>query len=52
MKNIFKSLITVTLCLFGMVACQSPEDLTPSISRNGINSITASFPNDNSDENK
>lgn len=52
MKNIFKSLITVSLCLFGMVACQSPEDLTPSISRNGINSITASFPNDNSDENK
>ena len=52
MKNIFKFSIIVTLCALCLVACQSPEDLTPSISRDGINSITASFPDDNSDENK
>ena len=52
MKNIFKFSIIATLCALCLVACQSPEDLTPSISREGINSITASFPDDNSDDNK
>lgn len=31
--------------------CQEPRDLTPSEARNGINSITASFPGDNAEEN-
>ena len=52
MKNIFKFSIIATLCALCIVACQSPEDLTPSVSREGINSLTASFPDDNSDENK
>lgn len=51
MKNKILSLISSAIFLLGIVACQSPEDLTPSISRNGINSITASFPDDDSDEN-
>jgi len=52
MKNNTLLLISSVIALiFGVIACQSPEDLIPSISRNGINSITASFPDDNSDEN-
>ena len=31
--------------------CKKPEDLTPSVSRDGINSLTASFVNDESSEN-
>lgn len=37
--------------LFVWSACQQPEDLTPSISREGINSITASFVGDDSSDN-
>lgn len=45
--------ITAALLIFiGFNACQSPEEFTPSIERNGINSITASFINDDLDENK
>lgn len=51
MKHLFISAIITTFMALGMVACQSPEDLTPSVSRQGINSITASFPDDDSDEN-
>lgn len=51
MKNNILSFINSAIFLLSIVACQSPEDLTPSISRNGINSITASFPDDDSDEN-
>lgn len=49
-KNIFSILLTLTLIL-GVTACQEPEELLPSASRNGINGITASFPNDDRDEN-
>lgn len=51
MKNRILLLTMAAVLILGMVACQSPEDLTPSTSRKGINSITASFPNDDSDEN-
>ena len=37
--------------LFVLSACQKPDDLTPSVSRDGVNSITASFINDGSTEN-
>ena len=37
--------------LMGILGCQKVEDLTPSVSRDGINSITASFLNDESTEN-
>lgn len=43
--------MSTALLLLGVVGCQSPEDLTPSVSRAGINSLTASFPDDDSDEN-
>lgn len=52
MKHIFLSIVITALVALGMAACQSPEDLVPSISRQGINSITASFPDDDSDDNK
>lgn len=51
MKHYCLSFIIIAVTVLFAVACQSPEDLTPSISRNGINSITASFPDDDSDEN-
>ncbi|MBP1613298.1 MAG: hypothetical protein H6Q13_746 [Bacteroidetes bacterium] len=50
-NNILLLISSVIALIFGVIACQSPEDLTPSVSRNGINSITASFPDDDSDEN-
>ena len=37
--------------LFVLNGCQTPEDLTPSVSRDGINSITAAFMGDESSEN-
>lgn len=37
--------------IFGISACQSPEDLVPSVSHNGINSMRASLPGDDSEEN-
>ncbi len=37
--------------LFVWSGCQEPEDLTPSVSREGVNSITASFVNDESSDN-
>lgn len=51
MKNKVLLNLVVTILMMSVFACQNPEDLTPSVSRNGINSITASFPNDDSDEN-
>ncbi|MDD4610258.1 MAG: DUF5018 domain-containing protein, partial [Bacteroidaceae bacterium] len=50
-KNIFSLLLTLTMVV-GFTSCQDPEELLPSLSRNGINSITASFPNDDRDENQ
>ena len=39
-KNIF-IILAMTLCLF--TGCQTPDELLPSVSRNGINSVTATF---------
>ncbi len=41
----------IPILLFGFYSCQKVADLTPSTSREGINSITASFMNDESSEN-
>ncbi len=51
MKNIFISMTAIILALFGMYSCQPVEDMSPSVSRSGINSIIASFDNDESTEN-
>jgi len=51
MKNKFLSLIAIASMLFGVSSCQEVEDLTPSVSHKGINSITASFVDDESSEN-
>lgn len=51
MKNKIISLIAIASIVFGGVGCQEAEDLTPSISRLGINGITASFYGDESSEN-
>lgn len=50
-NNIFKLIVAVASLLFISFGCQSPEDLTPSVSRDGINSLTASFMGDESSEN-
>lgn len=52
MKKILYS-ITIMICSLALFlgGCQQVEDLTPSISREGINNITASFPGDESSEN-
>lgn len=50
-NNIFKLIIALASILFVLNGCQSPEDLTPPVSRDGINSITASFVGDESSEN-
>jgi hypothetical protein len=51
MKNSILFLAIAITLMSSVIACQSPEDLMPPVSRNGINSITASFPNDNRDGN-
>lgn len=51
MKNKIISMIAIFSLLFGMSSCVDVENLTPSVSREGINSITASFDNDESSEN-
>jgi len=51
MKNKFLSMIAIASVLFGLNSCQDVEDLTPSVSHKGINSITASFIDDESSEN-
>ena len=50
MKKIFY--IIIALAAAALSACQEPEALIPSESRNGLNSITASFPGDNREENE
>ena len=35
----------------GISACHSPEDFNPTVERNIINNLTASFPDDDSDDN-
>jgi hypothetical protein len=51
MKNKILSLIAIASTLLGLNGCQDVENLTPSVSRDGINSITASFVDDESSEN-
>ncbi|WP_353329693.1 DUF5018 domain-containing protein [Bacteroides sedimenti] len=51
MKNIIMSMIAIFSLLLGMNSCVDVENLTPSVSREGINSIKASFDNDDSSEN-
>lgn len=53
MKNRDLLSIITTFCLLILlfVGCQQVEDLTPSVSRQGINSITASFYGDESSDN-
>lgn len=49
MKKYIYTLIALPIILF--VACQDPEPLSPSVSRNGINNFTAEFVDDNSEDN-
>lgn len=52
MKNKIRTMIMVgCTSLFLLNGCQQVEDLTPSVSRHGINSMTASFYGDESFEN-
>jgi hypothetical protein len=51
MKKIYSILATLTALVIILSGCQQVEDLTPSISRYGINSLTASFYGDQSSEN-
>ena len=52
MKNKYISILALVVMILGLASCQSPEELLPSVSRQGINSLTASFPNDDSEDNK
>ena len=51
MKNKILSIVSVIVFLMGMSACHSPEDFNPTVERNIINNLTASFPDDDSDDN-
>ena len=51
MKNKILSIISVIAFLMGISACHSPEDFNPTVERNIINNLTASFPDDDSDDN-
>jgi len=51
MKKIYSILATLTAFLIILSGCQQVEDLTPSVSRFGINSLNASFYGDESSEN-
>ncbi len=53
MKKKILSTISLIALLLGMGACQSPEELNPTAAagRNGINNLTASFVDDDRDEN-
>ena len=51
MKNKILSIISVITFLMGISACHSPEEFNPTVERNIINNLTASFPDDDSDDN-
>lgn len=51
MKTKILSIVSVIAFLMGMSACHSPEDFNPTVERNIINNLTASFPDDDSDDN-
>ncbi len=50
-NNILFTLLLIAGVFLGLQSCQKVADLTPPVSREGINNITASFENDNSSEN-
>ena len=50
MKNKFLSIILLSFIL-GMSACHNPEEFIPNVGRNAINNLTASFIDDDRDEN-
>ncbi|MDD2960633.1 MAG: DUF5018 domain-containing protein [Muribaculaceae bacterium] len=52
MKNKILSIISLFMLLLSVNACQSPEEFTPSGTKNGINNFTVSFIGDTRDENK
>lgn len=43
MKTKFNILSLILIVLFSANGCQTPDDLMPSVSRNGVNSIVATF---------
>ena len=47
MKNTIFSFLTAAGLLFA--GCHQPDELLPSVSRNGINSVTAQFVKNNSE---
>ena len=51
MKNKILSIISVIAFLMSISACHSPEEFNPTVERNIINNLTASFPDDDSDDN-
>lgn len=51
MKTPIKSIFYIAFLLLGINSCQSPEDFQPNVERNGINNLTASFFDDDNDEN-
>ena len=51
MKNKILSIAIIATFILGMLACQSPEDLVPSASHSGINSIKAYLLDDESEDN-
>lgn len=51
MKKIYSILTTLAALMIILSGCQQVEDLTPSLSRYGINSLNASFYGDESSEN-
>lgn len=51
MKNKILSIISVIAFLMGISACHSPEEFNPTVERNIINNLTASFPDYDSDDN-
>ena len=51
MKNKILSIISVIAFLMGISACHTSEEFNPTVERNIINNLTASFPDDDSDDN-
>ncbi len=52
MKYSIISIISAVALLFGVAACQQPEEFHPNVQRNAIENLTASFLDDDRDENK
>lgn len=51
MKTKILAIVYSAILFLGMVSCQEPEEFHPNVERNGINNLTASFFNDDRDEN-